>query len=86
MKNLIGCEFNMDTVCVELRYTTIDMAITCAAVSCDFAVTKPMPHLCLARLKHRSTSTRLHSSICACRLSATASFFGLPSARPKSRI
>ena len=33
MKNLIFCEFNMDTGCVELRYTDGSMiAIDCTAV------------------------------------------------------
>ena len=54
------------------------MAITWAVVSRSLAVINPMPHLRLARLKHRSTSTRSHSSICACCLSGATFFFGLP--------
>ena len=38
MKKLISCEFNMDTVCVELRYTDGSMiAIDCTAVECEVA-------------------------------------------------
>ena len=38
MKNLISCEFNMDTGCVELRYTDGGMtAIDCTAVEREVA-------------------------------------------------
>ena len=38
MKNLISCEFNMDTGCVELRYADGSMiAIDCTAVEREVA-------------------------------------------------
>ncbi len=38
MKNLINCEFNMDTGCVELRYDDGSMiAIDCTAVEREIA-------------------------------------------------
>ena len=38
MKNLISCEFNMDTGCVELRYADGGMiAINCTAVEREVA-------------------------------------------------
>ena len=40
----------------------IDIAMTCSAVSCSFAVTKPIPHFRFDKLNLRSTSTLSHSS------------------------
>ena len=38
MKTLISCEFNMDTACVELRYTDGSLiSIDCTAVENEFA-------------------------------------------------
>ena len=38
MKTLISCEFNMDTACVELRYTDGSMiSIDCTAVENEIA-------------------------------------------------
>ena len=38
MKTLLSCEFNLDTACVELRYTDGSMiSIDCTAVENEFA-------------------------------------------------
>ena len=40
MKKLISCEFNMDTACVELKYSDGSMlAIDCDAVEDEYAKT-----------------------------------------------
>lgn len=49
-------------------------------------VNRPKPHLRLARLMRRSTSTRSKISAYSCFLSVAASFFGRPSAGPDNRI
>ncbi len=61
----------------------MDMATLWAMVPRSFVMISPKPHLRLARLNRRSTSTRSHSSRKFCVLSRASSPFGLPSAGPE---
>ena len=70
-----------------LRFSSrIDMATTCSVVIWSFVIISPKPHLRLARLNLRSTSTRSQISVYSSFRSTTASFLGLPSAGPERRI
>ena len=64
----------------------IDMATTCSVVIRSFVIISPKPHLRLARLNFRSTSTRSQISVYSSFRPATAPFLGFPSAGPERRI
>ena len=61
----------------------MDMATLWAIVPRSFVMISPKPHLRLARLSRRSTSTRSHSSRKSCVLFRTSSFSGPALGRPK---